>query len=542
MGIFSDRCHALVDATTGKALTGDALEAAQADPQAPRCGNKVKKSARFCNKCGRPAPGGWWKCPSCGKWVGNESHFCWNCNTPLAPERRAGMAGGRWQHRMDRLAERFEVGDIKRLLGEGLVIEEGTIALLLDAGAYKDVLNPGRHNLDSLARKINHWGSAPPRTVVLMEASEIVLPLRIEGLRSAEELEVRFYGEAILKFEPDQAQSFLANLLKSREELSLEDVSELLAGEIRYGVENFCNTTTIEDIVKDPERRLRLEDELRSTIEKSVNSYGFALVRFSSAEFYGRAYEELRQKAGELEVKRREVEFGQKLRQLLAGDQMEKLKSEQELNDYVDRLAHERGITDVHRDHEKARLMQVKRHEIEAADLIHTLEQEQERFQHDLAQRKERDRYEREKQKEDLQAELDAGKAALDLKRERQAVKREDMEATAQILKNQDIETLIALVDDPDKRKQLLEVHKRATMKGASPEEILALTAGDSPQLASALAEIMRQRSDDKDEALQQREKLTKEHTAQLERILQKAIDAVGGSAKSAGNTTVINK
>lgn len=542
MGIFSDRCNALIDPETGKALTGDALAAADTNPGSPRCGNKVKKSARFCNKCGRPAPGGWWKCPSCGKWVGNESHFCWNCNTALAPERRAGMAGGRWQHRMDRLAERFEVGDIKRLLTDGLVVEEGTIALLLDAGVFKDVLQPGRHNLDSLARKINNWGSAPPRTVVLLEASEIILPLRIEGLRSAEELEIRFYGEAILQFQAEEARGFLANLLKGRQELSLEDVSELLAGEIRYAVENFCNTTTIEDIVKDPERRLRLEDELRATIEKSVNSYGFALVRFSSAEFYGRAYEELRQKAGDLEVKRREVEFGQKLRQLLAGDEMERLKSDHDLSDYVDRLAHERGISDVHRDHEKARLLQVKRHEVEASELIHQLEQEQERFQHELSQRKERDRYEREKQEADLQADLAAGKAALELKRERQAVKREDLQATASILKNQDIDTLIALVDDPDKRKQLLEVHKRATMKGASAEEILALTAGDSPHLAEALTQIMRHRTEDKTEALQEREKLTKEHTAQLERIMQKVIDAVGGSAKSAGNTTVINK
>ena len=85
MGIFFDTCNALIDPTTGRALTGEALERAQNDPKWPRCGNRVSKRARFCNACGKPAPGGWWKWPQCGKWIGNDSHFCPHCNAPLYP-------------------------------------------------------------------------------------------------------------------------------------------------------------------------------------------------------------------------------------------------------------------------------------------------------------------------------------------------------------------------------------------------------------------------------------------------------------------------
>ena len=92
MGLFADRCDALIDPRTGDALTGPALEEAQKDPKAPRCGNRVPRAARFCNKCGRGAPGGWWKCPQCGKWVGNESRFCWNCKARLHPEEQIGRA------------------------------------------------------------------------------------------------------------------------------------------------------------------------------------------------------------------------------------------------------------------------------------------------------------------------------------------------------------------------------------------------------------------------------------------------------------------
>ena len=59
----------------------------------PDCGSKVSKRARFCSKCGRGAPEGWFKCPQCGKWVGNDSKYCPHCNHPLHPEDRINLAG-----------------------------------------------------------------------------------------------------------------------------------------------------------------------------------------------------------------------------------------------------------------------------------------------------------------------------------------------------------------------------------------------------------------------------------------------------------------
>lgn len=57
MGLFSDTCQALVDPKTGYALKGAELDRARQDPNWPRCGNKVRKGARYCGKCGAGAPG-----------------------------------------------------------------------------------------------------------------------------------------------------------------------------------------------------------------------------------------------------------------------------------------------------------------------------------------------------------------------------------------------------------------------------------------------------------------------------------------------------
>ncbi len=535
MGFFADKCHALIDPQSGKALTGDALTEAKQNKNAPRCGNKVKKSAKFCNKCGSPAPGGWWKCPSCKKWVGNESHFCWNCNTPLHPEQRAGIAGGRWQNRAGVFAEVLEVGDIKKLLKDGLIVSEGSVALLLDSGAYKDYLKPGSHNLESVARKINHWGSPPPRTVVLVEAGEVVLPIRAEKLRSAEDLEVRFYGEVIIQFDPEGAKGFIANLLKSRRELTLEEISDALEHEVRHAVESFCTTSTIEDIVKDPKRRLHLEDSLRETLERTTESWGIEVVRISAAEFSGRAYEELRSKSGEVEEKRRDLEFNQRLRELLQGERMGELKSEHDLEEYVAQLAQERGVSQAHRDHELGRLKQVQRHEVEASELSHQMEQDAAKTRHDMGLQKEQDSYEREKLVDDTKSQAEAAEIALELRRKKDAAKRENLEETARVLKGQSIETLIALQDDPDKRAQLIEMQKAAMAKGLDPEQVLAMNAASSPESARALEALMRNKGSE----AEKREQLSKEHTAQLERILDKTLESMASATKRPGDVNI---
>ncbi len=538
MGIFSDKCHSLINSDTGKALTGDALTAAKQDQSTLRCGNAVKKSAKFCNKCGSPAPGGWWKCPSCSKWVGNESHFCWNCNTPLHPEQRAGIAGGRWQNRAGVFAEVLEVGDIKKLLKDGLIVSEGTVALVLDSGAYKDFLMPGSHNVDSLARKINNWGSPPPRTVILVEASEVVLPIRAENLRSAEDLEVRFYGEVILRFNPKLAKGFVANLLKSQRELTLEEIGEALENEIRHAVEQFCTTSTIEDIVKDPARRLHLEDSLREVLERTVESWGIEVVRVSAAEFSGRAYEELRQKSGEVEEKRRDLEFNERLRELLKSEKMGEFKSESDLEEYIAQLAQERGVSDSHREHELTRLKQVQRHELEAAEAVHQMDEEDSRVSHDIGIDNLRDAYARAKQVQDAEADIEVGKMGLELRSEKEAGKLKAMSGKADILKGVSMETRISLEEDPQKRAELIKLHTMEVMKGRSTEEILAIAAQESPEAARALTESLRARNSDLDE----QKKLSAEHSAQLERILDKSLKAMGEAAKASGGDTTILK
>lgn len=397
MGLFSDKCTAIVSLETGRHLTGEELAAAkraliEEDGSERKilaahgwgfCGHDVKKKARFCSKCGSPAPGGWVKCPSCGKWVGNESTHCWNCNHPMNPESRTDIAGGVWNRAEGLFAERFEAGEVTNMLKQGVQVQEGTAAILIDAGKAVGSLGPGRHDPESTLRSINWFGNPPPRSFVLVDTGEFVVPLRMsEGLRTADGFPVSVYAELTMRFVRSRADDFLANLMKGARTVSYQELSESLSSVLAYGVQNLCNTSTVEDLAKDPARRDQFEAVVGKVASETLKAYGLEVVRVGAADFASPEYEKIVRANAELDGRRRELEFLQKTREVLvadaarnreldaaereaaAGGKMDAAKSDHDLAEYMAQLAQEKGISAIERDAELELVRLARRHEV----------------------------------------------------------------------------------------------------------------------------------------------------------------------------------
>lgn len=336
MGLFHDTCEAFVDLrNNGRALSGEDLRTAQelVFPQgavAPLvgearekalaargwgiCGHEVTKKARVCSKCGTLAPKGYVKCPSCREWVGNESRFCPHCNHPLHPDERIDFAGGIWDRQPGLFAQRFELDDVSQIVKGGLKIQEGTLAILLDAGKKVAVLGPGRHKPEGTLRSINWFGNPPPRSVVMVDAGDCLFKMYFTGMRTAEELSVQVVAEITLRFDVDHADLFLANVLKESRALSTDVISDIIVAEATSAVRDLCAASTVEDLVKDPDRRSRFQDALNRSLQNLFNRSGLELIRVGFVEFVSPVYEKLRRANADLEVKRRELEFARTVR------------------------------------------------------------------------------------------------------------------------------------------------------------------------------------------------------------------------------------
>ena len=353
----------------------------------PDCGSKVSKRARFCPNCGRGAPEGWFKCPQCGKWVGNDSKFCPHCNHPLFPEDRIDLAGGVWARKSDEFARLFDLGDVRFIKENGLMVQEGTTAILLDGGKEVAELGPGRHHPTGALRSINWFGNPPPRSAIMVDSGECIFRVDFTGknsgvgdvasapLRSAEELEVGCVAEITLRFVRGRAADFIANVMKEARSLSAKDICALIYENALSAVRDLCTQSKIEDLVKDPERRARFEDGITRALRDSMKSWGLEIVRTGAVEFYGAAYEEVRAKYGDLEKQRRLVEFGSAQMESLAAaaDQdaaegKRNAQRERETAEYLAQLAQEKELSDVERTQELAIAQRVSAGEISAAE------------------------------------------------------------------------------------------------------------------------------------------------------------------------------
>lgn len=351
------------------------------------CGGRVSKRAHVCSKCGTRAPGGWIKCPACDNWVGNESLYCPHCNHRMHPEERIDLAGGIWDREAGVFAQRFECGDLSHLARSGLYVQEGSRAILMDGGREVKTLGPGRHTPESLARSVNWFGNPPPRSVVMVDSGDNILRLDFgfardvrqdkdvrqtvyeqSSLRSAEEKPLRVVAEATLRFDPSGADDFLANLMKDSRKVPFGDIAQLMYEEALPAVKTLCAQTTIEDLVKDPERRERFEDAIEKAVRPILKRSGLELVRIGAVDVISADYEDLRQKYAGLDRKRRDVEFDKKMLDVLAQEDIQKReayaasdereqeserareKRLKETEEYIEQLAAEKQIGEIERD------------------------------------------------------------------------------------------------------------------------------------------------------------------------------------------------
>ena len=145
--IWSDRNGFVF--TRKRALFASAVQLVDANGVPVRiCGHRVSNKAKFCSKCGASAPGSWWRCGGCGQKISSESRTCPHCGREQNTERRGNLANGIWKKAEDVFAERFEFPEVESLIGDGLNIQEGQCAVLLQGGVVIGTLSPGfRTNL-----------------------------------------------------------------------------------------------------------------------------------------------------------------------------------------------------------------------------------------------------------------------------------------------------------------------------------------------------------------------------------------------------------
>jgi hypothetical protein len=565
MGIYSDKCD--------------------------QCGHHVKKRAKFCSKCGNPAPGGWIKCHKCRKWIGTDSEFCPHCKAPQHVSDRESIVEGVIKRSKGVFLQRYDLNKISSRLGkeQKLIIEHGNAALLMVDGKIAETLQPGSYSLNegifaSLKNK-------PNMSVFLIDSGEIIFPYSQMKIKTREDLEVNLYTEIIFKLNIETAHYLISNLLKSDSaifhvkdfnaadeglnqdiqdgitrnplntnlsnktlQLGYTDFWDYFKTDLHNSVIKLCANVSIDALIKDPDIRFTFEDTLGRQVSEKAQSYSMNLVRVAAVNFYGPEYEKLRKAAGELEIKTREAVLEKRARKLLIESKKDKVTDEQDLQIYLDQLAYEYDIDSETKQNELEQLREELAHKLNLKSVVHEQEissrksefnrgEDSKDVDHDIVQDQKRFANEREKRKSNHLDEIGETTDWVKIRALKDAQKLTSEAEKMKVYSNYSVTELAAILptDQVDKIIKIRQAEAASKleekMADLSPEQILAMKAGDSPEAAKALAEIAKAKVDAGNKEAEIKAKMAEKANEQMERVLNKSLDA---NAKAAGDVKII--
>ena len=617
---FTKKCMTLIG-VNGRALNGDQLQAAEQALQNARisnhkvwtdrngniyykerklfasaaqltdsngnpvriCGRLVKNKAKFCSRCGGSAPGGWWRCGGCGKLIGNESKSCPHCGREQNPVMRLDITNGTWRKDEDIFAERFELADVASLLEKGLNVQESQRAILLNGGAVADVLEPGYYEPADLAES-----DGAEKSLVMVDSSEFILPVCVENIRTQDDIEANVHVVAVLRFSPADAAEFMSNLMGNSlymtgdtftSSLGYDEIAHCILADIDAAAREFCNGKTVSELFKSADTRIGLEDHVSKRLAANLSSLGMSFVRLRELEFDSEVFDKLRALSGEVEAKRREIEFIKRADEIANDAVRREAMDEFEMEDYMKQLAHEKGIKDELRVQEIERLKKNWAKQVEKEDLSHEndlddLQQarqlERDRIDAyfkqemiDLEHQRELERRIAEQnsslefmkveehiqdiklsiEKKKADAEIETAGKWMKLKQEKQAFNHNLKIDMIKASSGADIQALIMAEEDLDKRRDLLALYEQQQQAKMTPELLLAAAAARGNAAAAAALSSMNKDQLAIVERAKNENKEAYERMLQMsERMFNNAVEnaAKGNNSGSAPVTQVI--
>ena len=450
MGLFSDKCT--------------------------QCQASVKKSAKFCSKCGAAPPGGWVRCHGCNKWAGNDSEFCHSCNVPLRPKERNAIAGDRLQRTGDFLLQRLDFNDIKKNFKTNFTIEIGTLAVLIKNQKCVDILTPGEVNIDSFWKKLLSFGKEDDLDIIVIDSGEVAFSVNIANLRTIDGLSFEAYTEVAIKIDADEVEQLIVNLLKEKRSISTLELSQAIHTQIRSVADQLTRELKSTDLLFDPQARLVYENSLSNAIFDCADNYGVTILRVCNLQLRGPEIRQLinTHKAEHEEARR--IEYDMRMRDLMKSDQLSKLKTDAEVKEYADQLAYEYDIKSEDQTFQLNLLQQVHRHELEGKEAVFQMDQRLKEHEHNLAIKR-----------QSMHFDVEESREWLKVKSEKQKMTRDDELERMKAYKNFDIQTLIATLP-PEKAASLLQLHKQMQNNNIPDTLILnQLNPNNNPQLQQAI-------------------------------------------------------
>ncbi len=251
--------------------------------ECPKCNARNKQGSRYCGNCGERLPGSELKCSSCGATVPADRTYCGNCGKPLSESAAPRLTGNRWARRVEDFATRVEVDDVEGLFKRGLVVEAGTRAIFFVNGACSGILDPGRYDMGGVLQRIQNIFNYKTTTAVLVDTGDVELQFSLAGLTTRDP--IRLEAECRLVVQMDNPTLFFENMMKGRQNYSLNELNGFLEGELRNCLMEFVGSRSVQELSTSLAVKQQMEQGVAQHLATTFDRKGLSFIQIRIFDF-----------------------------------------------------------------------------------------------------------------------------------------------------------------------------------------------------------------------------------------------------------------
>ena len=321
----------------------------------------------------------------------------------------ATIKNNRWVREPDDFAVELREKDIADFFSAWVVIEEGTTGLVLVHGRYDKRLDPGQHVLEGF------MGGHGRKTLVLVNLGEVMLHITLPRLLTRDPVPFGVQTAVTLRFNPGREAIFLSNFMSGRDALDASDLRRLVYPEINEAAQDWATKYTVKQLAEDLSLRDEMALALESHIRPLLDRYGLEFGRMEVREFKCEIWDktlnmraetslQVSQEQAELEGRKRlfdlivegdiqdlaeetqkaatyekRIQLWDRLGRAANQEQIDKIKSEEDLTDFIRRTDRDRVLKEDELERFKAALRESgEDHERLRAHLLRIIQMEEE--------------------------------------------------------------------------------------------------------------------------------------------------------------------
>jgi len=280
-------------------------------------------------------------CPRCAQAHGAADGYCTGCGLMLGTPRHAPMlVENRWMPGPDELAVFFGVRALSGVFVKTLRVPATARAYILQ-GENATEVPQGEYEIEGFFTRLNHLLRDQHAEILVTRSSALAVEFELDGLRSAEHLEVS--ARLALSVRIESVPAFARYFMTMPGTVKADQLRELLLQPVRQLAAEFVAARSLREMAGQRELRPELDQHLQGGLATLLADYGLGLVRVETLALRHDRFDANRARIGSLwlaaDEQRVKVEHARQLDELYTEDEWRRLAREESQA----RLAHRRA-------------------------------------------------------------------------------------------------------------------------------------------------------------------------------------------------------